>query len=369
MLFSMQTLGRLTAGIALCLVVSSTTVAQEIFVYQSVEASNSLVPQHLLALAHAAEVQAEIGVTPANIEKFETGLRAIDRVWWPARLLSTEKQRLIIVELEKKLAQLVQQILGPTALDRLRQLELQAQAIRVLARLDIQQFLKLDNQQKNKVSELFSATDQIAAAIDPIRPDQGKLKELQASKKKEMSGCVELMTPEQSKRLQTVFGKEFNTAQLERIFPLAPELISADNILGAGRSNWSQLKGKVVLVHFYAFECHNCHANFPHYNRWNDKLKSKGVEVIGIQTPETTNESVPANIVKAAKKDGFQFPVIQDLEKQNWNAWGNTMWPTVYVVDKNGYIRFWWQGELNYDGATGDEKIEKLVEKLLSEKS
>ena len=41
------------------------------------------------------------------------------------------------------------------------------------------------------------------------------------------------------------------------------------------------------------------------------------------------------------------------------------MWPTVYVIDREGYIRMWWQGELNWQGAKGDQAIEELVEKLL----
>ena len=43
------------------------------------------------------------------------------------------------------------------------------------------------------------------------------------------------------------------------------------------------------------------------------------------------------------------------------------MWPTVYVIDKQGYIRFWWQGELKWEGATVDKTIETLVENLLKE--
>ncbi|MBL8873952.1 MAG: hypothetical protein JNK90_29525, partial [Planctomycetaceae bacterium] len=45
----------------------------------------------------------------------------------------------------------------------------------------------------------------------------------------------------------------------------------------------------------------------------------------------------------------------------------NTMWPTVYVIDKRGYIRHWWQGELNWQGATGDKVIEDVVEAALKE--
>lgn len=41
------------------------------------------------------------------------------------------------------------------------------------------------------------------------------------------------------------------------------------------------------------------------------------------------------------------------------------MWPTVYVIDQKGYLRHWWQGELNWQGATADQQIEKIVDKLL----
>ena len=43
------------------------------------------------------------------------------------------------------------------------------------------------------------------------------------------------------------------------------------------------------------------------------------------------------------------------------------MWPTIYIVDEKGYIRSWWQGERNWQGATGDQSIEKMVDELLME--
>jgi len=130
----------------------------------------------------------------------------------------------------------------------------------------------------------------------------------------------------------------------------------------------ASLKGNVVLVHFYAFQCHNCHANFGIYRRWHDELTAKGVVVVGIQTPETKSERDPDAVKAAAAERDLKFPVMVDLESKNWNAWGNTMWPTVYVVDKQGYLRHWWQGELNWKGATADKTIEDLVETLLAEK-
>ena len=43
------------------------------------------------------------------------------------------------------------------------------------------------------------------------------------------------------------------------------------------------------------------------------------------------------------------------------------MWPTVYVVDKRGYLRYWWQGEMNWQGATGDKTVEEWVARCLAE--
>ena len=87
--------------------------------------------------------------------------------------------------------------------------------------------------------------------------------------------------------------------------------------------------------------------------------------MIGIQTPETSLERKPDAIREAAQERDLQFPILIDLDSENWKAWSNTMWPTVYVIDRDGYIRHWWQGELNWKGATGDQTIEGLVQELI----
>ena len=66
-------------------------------------------------------------------------------------------------------------------------------------------------------------------------------------------------------------------------------------------------------------------------------------------------------------KDGFTFPILADIEKNNWQAWGNSMWPSVYVLDKQGYIREFWPGELRWEGATGDKYLQQQIEKLMKE--
>jgi len=336
-------------------------------VYTPLAAENTTVPRTLLHLVHAPEVQKELGVSDANRAQFEQGLRLIDAAWWPSRILAADKQRELAVDLEQKLAALVEHTLGDQAVRRLHQIEYQSQAARVLARPEVAQRLGLKPNQVESFNKLFAETDRLAGEIDPRKPDQAKVQALEAAKANEAKSADEILDSDQKQALQTLLGKKLDTSGLQRIYPLAPELIPSAHRYGEGPAELSKLKGQVVLIHFYAFQCHNCVANFKHYKRWNETLKDKGVAVIGIQTPETASERDPQKIAEAAKREGFQFPVIMDLENKNWSAWGNTMWPTIYVVDKNGYIRLWWQGELNWEGATGDKKIEELIERLLKE--
>jgi len=72
-------------------------------------------------------------------------------------------------------------------------------------------------------------------------------------------------------------------------------------------------------------------------------------------------------ITAAIKKEGIQYPVLFDQQSENWKAWGNTMWPTVYLIDRDGFIRTWWQGELNWQGAQGEKQYRKLISQLVQE--
>ena len=61
------------------------------------------------------------------------------------------------------------------------------------------------------------------------------------------------------------------------------------------------------------------------------------------------------------------YPVAFDAAAENWGAWGNNMWPSVYLVDKRGRVRFWWYGELNWQGGHGEEYMRQKIAELLAE--
>lgn len=326
-----------------------------------------LIPQNLLKLIHAPEVQEELGIL--EDKRLLEILKEIDAIWWPARNLPEAKQIETVRDLEIRLLEELKSIITPEKLRRLREIEVQSQGTRSLLRSGIAKSIGLSDQQLNEIKKACLTTDSIARKLNEKRGGDTNLeKQLKSAREKEQTVINGALAPANRQALAKLIGKPFDTMALKRVFPLAPELIDSGEWTGSERPTLDSLRGNVVLVHFYAFQCHNCVANFDHYNRWHESLSEKGVKVIGIQTPETAAERDPSLVKQAALNKGFGFPVLIDLKNENWDAWGNTMWPTVYVIDKRGYIRSLWEGELNWQGATGEKTIEKLVDELLAEK-
>lgn len=89
--------------------------------------------------------------------------------------------------------------------------------------------------------------------------------------------------------------------------------------------------------------------------------------VLGIHTPETSAERHPDSVRAKVKEASLNFPIVIDNDKQNWNTWGNSMWPAVYLIDKQGRLRYWWYGELNWKEAGGQELMAEKIKELLAE--
>ena len=89
--------------------------------------------------------------------------------------------------------------------------------------------------------------------------------------------------------------------------------------------------------------------------------------MLGVHTPETTRERDEKLVRDKVTESKFTFPVVIDNEKKNWNAWGNSMWPAVYIIDKRGRLRYWWYGELNWKEAGGQQIMAQKIKELLAE--
>jgi len=111
----------------------------------------------------------------------------------------------------------------------------------------------------------------------------------------------------------------------------------------------------------------NCQRNYPWYRDWAKTFDDENVTIIGVHTPESTGEQDLAAVRAKVQEAEFHFPVVIDNDKANWDAWGNSMWPSVYLIDKRGYLRYWWYGELNWQEAGGQKLMKQRIDELLDE--
>lgn len=135
---------------------------------------------------------------------------------------------------------------------------------------------------------------------------------------------------------------------LPKMYP-APEFTGlTDWINSAEIHSMRELKGKVVLIDFWTFGCINCIHTLPHVQKWHQTYKDRGLVVLGIHAPEFNYEKKLDNVIAAVKKFGLTFPVAIDNKFQLWRAYKNRFWPAMYLVDKDGIVRYMHFGEGRY---------------------
>jgi thiol-disulfide isomerase/thioredoxin len=110
----------------------------------------------------------------------------------------------------------------------------------------------------------------------------------------------------------------------------------------------SALGGRVIVLMFWDYTCTNSLRALPYVVEWNKKYESFGLVTIGIHTPKFPFGKNPDYVQKAIERCGVVFPVVMDNEGLIAANYGQRSWPTMYVVDKQGFIRFQNSGEGNY---------------------
>jgi len=139
----------------------------------------------------------------------------------------------------------------------------------------------------------------------------------------------------------------------------APEFAGIANWINSAPLSMQQLRGKVVLVDFWTFDCVNCLNVLPYVKGWHQKYKDQGLVVVGVHTPEYAFERKLDSLQTAVKRNGIAFPVAQDIRYQTWNAYQNRFWPAFYLVDKKGELVYSHFGEGDY--AQTEAQIRKLL--------
>jgi thiol-disulfide isomerase/thioredoxin len=121
------------------------------------------------------------------------------------------------------------------------------------------------------------------------------------------------------------------------------------------------LHGRVVLVEFWTFGCFNCRNTLPAIKDWDARYRDKGLTVIGVHSPEMDDEKKLENVRDEVASLGIRYPVVTDNDYASWRAYDVAAWPTTFVLDKSGRIRWTHVGEGKYD------ETEQVIQKLLAE--
>ncbi len=144
----------------------------------------------------------------------------------------------------------------------------------------------------------------------------------------------------------------------------APEIID-DVWLNGERTSLAALRqqGKVVLVEFWTFECYNCRNVLPALRQWHATYAQQGLTIVGVHYPEFDTERQIPNVRQALKDLDIKYLVTIDNDGRTWQAYNQNAWPSLYLVDKQGNIRFQHVGEGAY------ERTEQWIQYLLHEQS
>jgi thiol-disulfide isomerase/thioredoxin len=126
--------------------------------------------------------------------------------------------------------------------------------------------------------------------------------------------------------------------------------------------SFRQLRGRVVLVDFWDYTCVNCIRTLPYVQAWHERYRDQGLTVIGVHTPEFTFAQYESNVDRGIREFGLTYPVVVDSNREIWKSFANRYWPTKYLLDKDGYLRFCHFGEGGYGEC--EQGLQELIHEI-----
>ena len=123
------------------------------------------------------------------------------------------------------------------------------------------------------------------------------------------------------------------------------------------------LRGYAILIDFWDYTSSSSLRAVPYLREWHARYADKGLVVIGVHSPEFPFGCDLVNVGKAVEKLAIRYPVVMDNDLFIWGSFRNRVWPTKYLIDKDGFIRTIHEGEGGY------QKIEHSIQSLLVQAS
>ncbi|MEV5548215.1 NHL domain-containing thioredoxin family protein [Streptomyces sp. NPDC052309] len=142
----------------------------------------------------------------------------------------------------------------------------------------------------------------------------------------------------------------------------APELIGKGGWLNTGGKQYTlaDLRGRIVVLDFWTFCCINCLHVLDELRELEEKHRDT-VVIIGVHSPKFVHEADHRAVVDAVERYGVEHPVLDDPELATWKQYAVRAWPTLVVIDPEGYV------VAQHAGEGHAHAIERLIEELEAE--
>jgi thiol-disulfide isomerase/thioredoxin len=140
----------------------------------------------------------------------------------------------------------------------------------------------------------------------------------------------------------------------------APELPRTGAWLNSPPLTLAGLRGQVVLIDFWTWDCVNCVRNAPVIERLHQRFAGRGLVVVGVHTPEFAHERPLEGVRAAVRRLGLHYAVVQDNDYGIWRAFGNRYWPAAWLIDRQGRIAY------RHEGEGGEASLAAAIEGALA---
>ncbi|MCG7897888.1 MAG: TlpA family protein disulfide reductase [Candidatus Thiodiazotropha lotti] len=147
-----------------------------------------------------------------------------------------------------------------------------------------------------------------------------------------------------------------NAGWLEAVNPPTLTAKIELNDLNKVQHNLSEAKGKVVLINFWASWCPPCIEEMPSLIRLVEHMKTDDLQVLAVNVNENRNR-----VARIASKLGFNFPVLLDATKSVTKDWRITVYPSSFLIDKQGFLRFKAIGPVEWDSEESIAQVKQLL--------
>ncbi|SEE89334.1 thioredoxin-like domain-containing protein [Streptomyces sp. Ag109_O5-10] len=148
----------------------------------------------------------------------------------------------------------------------------------------------------------------------------------------------------------------------KRVRVRAPELVGKGGWLNTGDKQYTlaDLRGRIVVLDFWTFCCINCLHVLDELRELEERHRDT-VVIIGVHSPKFVHEAEHQAVADAVERYGVEHPVLDDPELATWKQYAVRAWPTLVVIDPEGYV------VAQHAGEGHAHAIARLVEELEAE--